>query len=498
MSSPDDGQPDSPARAAERLAVEAILHSRAWLHAVESEEAVARRIIDELCDRRWSGDASAIRADGLASRVYGEHRADEAANIRAAVRKVRSMLAEFYAGEGRHEPLRLEIPRRAYRAEFTPAARPLALAPSALVPTRAAAPVPVFAPPRAMAPDPSSRGRRRHLGHALFAAGVLAAVVVLLALRPRESPNRIDVDREGLHVVLSGGKRLPAIVFPCTLAAASTAPQLWTLEDLDEDGILDVAVAATCENTLDGSYASIVNGRTGRELSRVRLDRPRPGLQELLVLSPQRISVGHARGRPAAVLVQATCPDHPWTAFIVLDPAGRERSAYWVRGHASGLFREADLDADGSLEWYFGYRDDAEDAVVILAFDSARPPDGVVPTAWPLVPPGSRQSSHLALALFPRTTLTPRPFKHYVNTLTEVAGGKLRVDIQEGTDDQARGIAWYYCGASFGEIEAAPTDSLHQLSAKLQPGMPRVTEGEMEDRRKSIRIHDAGGWRSPR
>ncbi len=81
-----------------------------------------------------AGEASEIKEYEIAVNVYGR-RADHSTRVDPIVRveaaRLRSKLLEYYAAEGRNEPLRIELPKGAYVPEFVGAEIP-ALAPPAL------------------------------------------------------------------------------------------------------------------------------------------------------------------------------------------------------------------------------------------------------------------------------------------------------------------------------------------------------------------------------
>lgn len=132
-----------------------------------------------ICERALSGSAASINEHQIGVQVFGRdaqfNRSDDNI-VRNYARMLRQRIDDYFANEGREEPLRLQIPRGGYVPVFV--AHPAAVkAPPLALENAAAAPLDeVVVPPTA----PSSRGLRAGalwLLLAMLAGGLIASVL---------------------------------------------------------------------------------------------------------------------------------------------------------------------------------------------------------------------------------------------------------------------------------------------------------------------------------
>ncbi|WP_321476343.1 hypothetical protein [uncultured Paludibaculum sp.] len=115
-----------------------------------------RELLSFICERALASENPELNEADIGHHVFGRPESYNPGDdniVRVAARQLRTKLAEYFATDGRHEPLVVEIPKGAYLPVFHPAGSPLHPEP----------------------PEPAPRPRKPALG--LAAAATVAAVL---------------------------------------------------------------------------------------------------------------------------------------------------------------------------------------------------------------------------------------------------------------------------------------------------------------------------------
>lgn len=286
----------SPADVREALA--RILNSRCFGQAGRASDFL-RFVVEQTL----TGHGRNLKGYVIATAVFGRP-ADFDAQVDPLVRveagRLRRRLAEYYAGEGQREPIRIALPRGHYAPEWRYAEGPA---------TDAGVP-----PARVPAADPALEARRwRRLSIALAAALVLS--LAGLAWREFAMP-AVSLDVAADWAPADDGTRFPLIVTP--FENLSGEPELdrsamaMTEEIILRLDRLDVRVIATQSNTSGQDLSGIANDNAGYVLT-----------------GSIRTAGDHAR--ITVRLVEATSGELLWSAAYNEPPSASEQAAFHER-----------------------------------------------------------------------------------------------------------------------------------------------------------------------
>jgi hypothetical protein len=105
----------TPAPEAVRAALEAVARSRAFTRADRQA-----RLLRHVVERAASGRSDELKEYSIALEVFGRKEYDPKVDslVRVEALQLRKRLAEYYDTEGRHDPVRIEIPKGSYVPMF--------------------------------------------------------------------------------------------------------------------------------------------------------------------------------------------------------------------------------------------------------------------------------------------------------------------------------------------------------------------------------------------
>jgi len=100
----------------ERSALEAVLKSHLF-----TRSPTLAHLLSYLCEKKFAGESEQIKEYSIALDVFGRHDSfdqDTDSIVRVQANRLRKRLAEYYANEGAHDPLRIAIPIGQYVPTF--------------------------------------------------------------------------------------------------------------------------------------------------------------------------------------------------------------------------------------------------------------------------------------------------------------------------------------------------------------------------------------------
>lgn len=192
----------SPSEAEVRVAVDRVLASRCFEQATRSS-----RFLRFVVEQTLTGQGERLKGYTIAIEVFGRPPDFDAQSdplVRVEAGRLRRRLIEYYAGEGKNDPLRIDLPRGAYSIAAAYAAPALAEPPTEPESSARAA---------SAQPVPSPRRHWRRVRALLVASVILAAlgVVVLQQIRGSRAPRGAEPSRA--ETLVAGG-RPPIVVLP--------------------------------------------------------------------------------------------------------------------------------------------------------------------------------------------------------------------------------------------------------------------------------------------
>jgi len=207
-----------------REQLERILSSRCFEQASRSS-----KFLRFASEQTLAGLGERLKGYTIAVEVFGRPADFDAQNdplVRVEAGRLRRRLAEYYAGEGRRDELRVDLPRGSYAVvwRYLPAAEPVRLA---SVPASAAAPG--AAPPK----------RRRRRWRAWVIAALLVALSAIVVVQQQRLSSRVGRGFPTLAEAIARGGKPPIVVVPFEDLSAQS--QLRGLADaLTEETLLSL------------------------------------------------------------------------------------------------------------------------------------------------------------------------------------------------------------------------------------------------------------------
>jgi len=184
-------------------------------------------------EQTLAGVGERLKGYTIAVEVFGRPADFDAQNdplVRVEGGRLRRRLAEYYAGEGKRDQLRVDLPRGGYAVvwSYLPAAEPPARLERA---TDAASPT--------VAPSSVRAQRRRRRVRAWVIAALLVALSALVVVQQLRMPSRVGADLPTLEDALARGGKPPIVVLP--FEDFSAQPELRGLADaLTEETLLSL------------------------------------------------------------------------------------------------------------------------------------------------------------------------------------------------------------------------------------------------------------------
>jgi adenylate cyclase len=186
-----------------REQLERILGSRCFEQAGRSS-----KFLRFSAEQTLAGFGERLKGYTIAVEVFGRPADFDAQNdplVRVEAGRLRRRLAEYYAGEGKRDELRVDLPRGGYAVvwSYPPAAEPPVRLASAPAPASPVA-VPGATPPR----------RRRRRLRAWVIAALLVALSALVVVQQQRLSSRADRDFPTLAEALARSGKPPIVVMP--------------------------------------------------------------------------------------------------------------------------------------------------------------------------------------------------------------------------------------------------------------------------------------------
>lgn len=266
-----------------RAALDAVLRSRTFF-----KNPRLTALLEYLCERCFQGQADALKEYNIATDVFArppDFDQSQDAIVRVEMHRLRKKLAEFYAGEGAHEPIEIVIQSGRYLPEFVLRSAPeLAPALPELPPEPPVSPHPPTVPP----------GRPQLLVWLIIAVGIGALAATTAFLWPRHA-------KSGAVPPALTSTPLPAVISPAAggvriLCGANRSGirdrqgKFWSADSFFTGGVATATAGHLVFRTRDSFLFE--TARTGEFSYKIPL---KPGVYEMrLYFADQSYSPGSA------------------------------------------------------------------------------------------------------------------------------------------------------------------------------------------------------------
>jgi hypothetical protein len=382
------------------------------------------------------------------------------ADVAAEMNRLRRALESYYNGEGKTDPITINLPNRSVPApDGTQEKRWIVAKPRGGVEDRSSVP-------------PVNSRRVLKIAAAIAALG-MAAYISIRLLAVHDQPQSGHLDGATLRIMNAEGKELWSKGFPEGFSPDSyyeqgIATRIW-FGDLDGDGHTSVLfLYLPAVSPLSHSTTLICYSDRGKEKWRWTPGRELPELHGTpATYRSSALGVLKATKKKPPRIVVSSAHDPWWPNQIaILDSNGKTTSEYWHSGHLDNMAL-AELDGDGREEIVATGISNGYHQATLVVLDPDRLFGASTEAARPeLQIHGMGAAQERLRLLFPRSDLNKALFEYNAGGEATVEHGNIRLSVRECLNPQGCPI-WYEFDNNFHLVTAYADQQFRSAHAQF-------------------------------